>query len=238
MKNRHYQFTNLYNVRDLGGYHTTDGFCTKEKKYIRASAAGTLEQDEIDQLFEDGVRVIIDFRNATEIANKPHPIGEDSRFVYYNIDLLGSFDNMRMRNYQSLTDLYIDLFDFSKEKIAHIFTVFHDHLADGIFFNCTAGKDRTGIVSFLLLKLAGVPDQEILDNYAESSLNNAKIFFGGNSLKDQMYHSSDPENLSRAINYFYERYFGVENYLALIGLKHDEIAALRDNFRQCCGCHQ
>ena len=39
---------------------------------------------------------------------------------------------------------------------------------DGVIVHCFAGKDRTGIVSALLLSLAGVPDELIADDYAAS----------------------------------------------------------------------
>lgn len=45
MKNRHYTFENLFNVRDIGGYITTNNLYTKERRYIRGTAKGTLKEE-------------------------------------------------------------------------------------------------------------------------------------------------------------------------------------------------
>ena len=35
----------------------------------------------------------------------------------------------------------------------------------GLLFHCTAGKDRTGVVAMLMLKLAGVSDDDVIRDY-------------------------------------------------------------------------
>ena len=45
---------------------------------------------------------------------------------------------------------------------------FYDHPYDAVMFNCSAGKDRTGVIAALLLDLAGCHDYDIVKDYSES----------------------------------------------------------------------
>jgi len=62
-----------------------------------------------------------------------------------------------------MLDHYADLF-------AAVFRAMIAAKPGAVLFHCQAGKDRTGIVTALLLSLVGVPDSIIAADYAESQV--------------------------------------------------------------------
>ena len=61
---RRIQIEGAYNVRDLGGYETTDGRYTKWKMFIRGDDVSTLPRSSQDVLTDFGVRTVIDLRGV------------------------------------------------------------------------------------------------------------------------------------------------------------------------------
>ena len=101
----------------------------------------------------------------------------------------------------------------------------------GVMFNCTAGKDRTGVVAAILLLHAGVDDKDIIDNYVLTKE------YGKERL--ELVHKNFPEldmNIVTPCKMFMEeflRLFRVEygdtnTYFKTIGLSEEEIMALKD----------
>jgi protein-tyrosine phosphatase len=104
------------------------------------------------------------------------------------------------------------------------------HAQNGVLYHCTAGKDRTGVISALLLSLVGVSSHDIISNY-EISYSNLKPMI-------EKLHTQNP-NLppfighSKAVymkmflDLFYNRYCSPETYLTKIGLTKEEITTLK-----------
>lgn len=232
MKNKHYIFEDLFNVRDLGGYDTEDGYRTKQKRFIRGTAKGTLTTNEKEELYDIGVRVIVDLRNSHEIMKEPHPLREHRDIVYYSIDMIGSFDNMYARGYSDISGLYFDLLDHSQDKIRDVFRVFAKYPHDTIYINCTAGKDRTGVISMLLLKLVSVSDEDIIENYVES-YENLKVRYQNETPAPEMllYTLAKGEYMTKTLNYLMWKHHSAHEYLLKIGVSEEEIDLIINSFR-------
>src|SRR5262249_49975440 len=65
----------------------------------------------------------------------------------------------------SLADLYFGMIDFAREPIAQVVTVLA-RTTEPAVFHCAAGKDRTGVISAILLSLPGVRDEVSVADYA------------------------------------------------------------------------
>ena len=228
-RNNLFLLDNLYNVRHLGGMITESGGVTKTYKYIRGSAKGSLSEQEKAHFYDLGTRVIVDLRYTNEIDKSPSPLRGYADMKYFHVDMMGEFWQMREQGYNDLSDLYIDLLDDSQDKILEVFKIFIAHKDEGIYFHCTAGKDRTGIIAMLMLLLVGVPRQEIVNNYAESYEHN-KHRPGYKYMKEEWrrFTWSKPEYIERAINHLNEKYGGSAKYLAYIGLTPSEIETLKE----------
>lgn len=101
----------------------------------------------------------------------------------------------------------------------------------GVMFNCTAGKDRTGVVAAILLLHVGVSDKDIIDNYVlTKEYGRARL---------ELVHKNFPEldmNIVTPCEMFMEGFLGLfraeygdsDTYFSSIVLRKSEIKALRD----------
>lgn len=227
-ENNLFILNDLYNVRHMGGFKTKDGALTKDYKYIRGSAKGSLTNEEKAHLYNRGVRVIVDLRYTHEITKTLSPLKDFNDIKYFHVDMMGEFWQMRERGYVDLRALYIDLLNDSKAKIYDVMKIFLAHQTEGIYFHCTAGKDRTGIIAMLLLDLIGVPRDVIIRDYSESYENN-KHRPGYKTMPEEWrrFTYSEPEYMADTLKFLDETYGGAEAYLLKIGLTPTEISALK-----------
>ena len=129
---------------------------------------GSLNAEEKQFFYDLGIRVIIDLRYENELGKTLSPLKDYLDISYYHVDMMGEFWQMRQHGYTEISELYIDLLDDSQAKIKAVFDIFLKHENEGIYYHCTAGKDRTGVISMLLLDLVGVEEATIIANYSES----------------------------------------------------------------------
>ena len=220
------EFAQSINTRDMVGYKAIDGKTIKPFRFIRSDALNHLSEDEKDYLFSNGVSTSIDLRTP-RIANKyPSSLKDDTRFAYANIPLYEGSDIPL--DEEKVPELYMAMLaNFGT------FKAIFDTMASadkGVVYNCSAGKDRTGMVSFLLLEFAKVPRNVIADDYALSSI-----------LKDQKIErvrlinpdfpsfsgESKREYIERLFVLFDKTYGSIEHYFDLIGFDRKSQAALR-----------
>jgi protein-tyrosine phosphatase len=167
------------NFRDLGGYRAADGRAVRRGAVFRSAHLGTLTDADRTALGKLGVRTIVDLRGVNEAAETPHRIdGTGARVVGAHIEP-GVGDKIRLSiadgtaspftMMQHLTDHYRDY----PRRCAPGFRTLFATLSDGqhrpVVFHCTAGKDRTGFASALLLTLLGVPWGTVVEDYLRTN---------------------------------------------------------------------
>ena len=224
---KRYFFNLTLNTRDLGGYHTKYNKDTKYLRFIRSDAFRFLNEEDKKFLYDHNFRLSLDFRTEEVVKRLPSNLSNDERFDYYNIPLQEG-SNISLSKEKPVT-LYMQM-------IAHhdvYFKVFSliSNTPYNVIFNCTAGKDRTGILACLLLLLAGVSEEDILDDYQISEvLINEKI----NEVRNfcptfpQTLGESKRETMEEFLKLFKEKYQNKENYLTLIGLSEEQINRIRN----------
>ena len=174
-----------FNVRDLGGLETTSGGRTRHGVVIRADNVRRLSPTGWATALDHGVRLLVDLRFEGESPGDPSP-PESVGIV--GISLFGSHDpeverefDQRVRRADDVAAVfaagYIRTLEGSPQQVAAAVGAVVDSDHDGVVVHCFAGKDRTGIVSALLLGVAGVPDEIIAADYAESG-GNMPLLFG------------------------------------------------------------
>jgi protein tyrosine/serine phosphatase len=135
----------------------------------------------------------------------------------------------------SLGERYIGMMDLAREPIARVV----DALAQakgGAVYHCAAGKDRTGVISAILLGALGVPDDLIVADYALSSQNidaiigrvmNMKGY--GETLKampaDTLH--AKPETMEEVVANVASRYGSMSDYLRDSGVSQATLERLR-----------
>ena len=227
----------MTNVRDLGGYETQTGFYTKSHKFIRSTNPSKLSDDEKEYLYDYGIRMQVDLRSDFEVEQLPSQLTGYRDIEYYNVNLMQSKDlnvlPSEVTNYQDLAGFYIFMLEANKQQFKEVFELFYDHPYDAIMFNCSAGKDRTGVIAALLLDLAGCHDYDIVKDYSESYENNMAMIKQLEEMipsEDEKFLGSDPRVMMKFIAYLRENYGSTKGYLLNIGFSDEEIEEIKENF--------
>ena len=167
------------NFRDLGGHRTVDGATVRRGAVFRSAHLGGLTDTDRAALGKLGVRTIVDLRGVNEAAETPHLIGGLAcKVVGAHIEpgigdkirgaiADGSANPFLMMQY--LTDHYRDYPRRCTPGFRTLFATLSDGEHRPLVFHCTAGKDRTGFASALLLALLGVPWDDVMTDYLRTN---------------------------------------------------------------------
>lgn len=183
------------NTRDLGGYRigewdnsfdagdresrddddgaeSTADRLTKELRILRSDAALEPSANDIAFLRKSGVTTVIDTRTIPEtIEKRPHGLRDVDGFAYFNLPIeegAGIPESV-----EAVPGSYMKI-AYSK-SIGRIFRCIAE-APGGVIENCSAGKDRTGVISALLLWLCGVRRSDIVYDYMRTKENNRERF--------------------------------------------------------------
>jgi len=177
------------NFRDLGGYRTADGHTVKWGKLFRSGSMTGLTTADYATLEKMGIRVVCDLRDSrerkAEPVNWPEPGAPRVLTTDYLLDQSALMPPGAMATWTpelaraTLAASYPHLLAQFNDQYTRMFA----QLLAGdapLAFNCSAGKDRTGIAAALLLTALGVPRQTVIDDYllTNQTLNTASLMNG------------------------------------------------------------
>lgn len=219
-----YNIAGIANMRDIGGYRAKDGRKTAMGRFIRSTPLAVLDSAGESELRKIGVDCVIDLRSSAERHAAPDVIEESEHFHFAHVPMLdyiaSSFAEEDFTHFpSSMTEMYIGLLENGKEDFKSVFDIFADTSFRQYLFHCTAGKDRTGVTAMLLLGLAGVADEDIVKDYAitEELLKSMIRKTRTHKLPGYLF-GSKPETMYATLEYVYDKYSGVEQYLEHIGV--------------------
>ena len=190
-----------FNFRDLGGYETKDGRKVKWGKLYRSEELAGLTESDIDYLRHSGLKLVCDYRTDFEVKHKPNPEIAGARQVCLpvmqdlakdlNINEFFEVDDLSMlgKPGEYLVNMNKD-FVTDNEAFVRFLQLAQNPENLPLVNHCTAGKDRTGFASALLLLLLGVPEDTVMQDYLLSNgfrekLNQKMMAFLGAKLKDE-----------------------------------------------------
>jgi protein-tyrosine phosphatase len=221
------------NLRDLGGYNTGAG-TTRRGLLLRSDAPVGLDEAGLEALRRLNIRTAIDLREPVErdldpaefdglgIEVRPWPI------VDGGIDL---------HTLQDLPHFYRQILDTRGERLAGAIRLLSSADALPAVVFCSAGKDRTGLVSALTLSALGVGDSDVADEYALTEANmhgefrrkvEARAIAAGLSEQALAAKLGAPAGLMlELLAELRETHGGAAKYLAAHGLREDELDSLR-----------
>lgn len=197
----------IVNVRDIGGWETTDGKTIRQGRLYRGSelddAKGNgyeLTQTGLqDMLTVLGIRMDMDLRTPA-VVDGHRALGENvAQKVYSAPQYEGIFT------------------DAGKDAMKEVFTDLSNLDNYPVYLHCTHGMDRTGTVCYLLEAVLGVSEEDLIREYELSAL----------------YYTVTDRTLLEPMIQGLKEYGGetlqqnAENYLLSIGITADQIAALR-----------
>ena len=171
---RHLNWEQCYNTRDLGGLPTRDGKETRWAAIIRSDYLNRLTQAGRQALLDHGVETVIDLRAPHEVAKEPAVAIENGGrpLDYLNLPIEKYYPHVGalIQQAESRGEVYCIILDHYPDSVVEIMRAIINARPGGIVIHCHAGKDRTGIISALLLHLVGVPAELIAADYAESQV--------------------------------------------------------------------
>jgi protein tyrosine/serine phosphatase len=231
---RELQWDGCVNVRDLGGLPTEDGGSTCFGAVVRADNVGRLTASGWRQLLAYGVRTIVDLRLDGERAGDgPQP----TSLVVHHVSLFGAYDPARAEHARRLVHtapdrataierLYVDVLERCGDHVAAAVRAVGEAAPGGVAIHCYAGKDRTGIVAGLLLRLVGVPREAVVTDYALSADRVGTLVDGwvaqGSTEGEREYRrrvsSAPAEGMRRALEALDEHHGGALGYLRDAGV--------------------
>lgn len=195
----------FFNARDLGGLPTTDGRHTRFGAFIRSGDLRFVTEAGWQMAHEAGVRTIIDLRNEDEIrpgANRQltrlagsaafpaaEPAAQPTGMTRTEVPIddvadTGFWKYLNRERLNGTPLYYLPFLQRKPQRCAAVITALAQAAPGGVIFHCGAGRDRTGLVTLLLLALAGVEPQTIADDYALST-DSVRALFGGMGEQDQ-----------------------------------------------------
>jgi protein-tyrosine phosphatase len=180
---------------------------------------------------------VIDLRSDYEVESSrfdvdAHPVAFHHFPLIAQLPDPGSFE----RNPGLLAAQYKEMLDDAGVRIAAAFAVLAGEGARPAVFHCTAGKDRTGLLSALLLSLLGVPEDTVVADYALSGEAMARLraklilkYPDGKDViedSDEVF-SANPGHMIGLLAHLRERYGTVAAYATNIGVPDEVVARLR-----------
>lgn len=138
---------------------------TGTDRYFRSDFPENLTDEEINWLLDNDIITIVDLRSDEEVSQKPCRLREIEGFRYFHLPVTGGGDMPK-----SLSHLHIVYHQMVDDKMGNIIDTIMGAESNVMYF-CTAGKDRTGVVSALILKRLGFSDEIIVDDYMKSKDN-------------------------------------------------------------------
>lgn len=178
-------FENVHNLRDLGGLCSRDGRRVRTNRLFRSGNPGLASAADIERLRKFGLDLVIDFRAPEEKSMEESEFADAFNWVALPV-LEGSMSmNELMPRLQAATRQDMENFmlqayrDFPL-KYESAFAKFMKEAEAGrtMLYHCSAGKDRTGFATLLLLSALDVMPDTILANYLESNHWNQRFIHG------------------------------------------------------------
>lgn len=179
----------VYNTRDLGGIRTADGSMIKSRCLLRSGMLGRCTNGDIRTLtVKYNLRTVIDLRTEAEKQEMPDPDIEGVRFIHNPVlsNAMLGITREGQSKAGSMTEMIMDFMktagenpeeklgliyplmvsdEFCLKQIRNFFNILLEQVEGAVLWHCTAGKDRVGTTTALLLTALGAEREAIISDY-------------------------------------------------------------------------
>ncbi len=241
------------NFRDIGGYPAADGMHVRWGKLFRSGGTPLLTDADVATVQAVGIKDLVDLRSSEERVIAPTRL-DGIRYTAVGYPMMSINRGSMPTSMSQVGDAYRN---FPSMLVPQLRVLFHTMLAgDGpIAYNCSAGQDRTGFATALILTALGVPRDVVMADYHLSTTyrhpenempkidatgqpeNSVAYYFAslqkdGRLLKPQpLYDANRRALLEYAFDEINSRWGSVDAYLEKeIGVTKADIAKLRQKY--------
>ena len=168
-----------FNFRDLGQITNKENQVIRKGLLIRSDDLANLTDNDLEVLNDYPIRTIIDLRTTYERSKNPDHIPNSCNHEVHLDISSGHFENLVKQFKAGISNPKEFMFsiyeDFVLDKTCQIqykkfFDIIQHKNRTPILFHCTAGKDRTGFATAMILSALKVDLDTILDDYMESNI--------------------------------------------------------------------
>ena len=240
MNNRHIDLDDASNIRDLGGYKTKEGKITVDGLLFRAAGLHELSESSIAILLHRGIITDVDLRRTEEVDERPDLLGKSDKISYIRHNIVGdlpTFPDEKLEgtlepNLEILIEWYYKTYagwlENTKPKIKDALTTLFNPDNLPALFHCEAGKDRTGIISALILSVCGIEDELVAEDYGLSAKYLIDRYFAEQAPPnrtrekytwlDYQNENCSPKVMLKIMDYIKTVYGETENYIVSLGI--------------------
>ena len=238
------------NVRELGGLPTADGGETRRGAVVRADSVRQLSDDGWRALVDHGVRLVVDLRGdhereedppaelPVEVVHVPFMEASDAEWE----EIAGELDAATAAAPDDATatrDAYLIFLERFRDNVAASLRAVANAPEGGVVIHCVGGKDRTGLLTAFLLRLAGVDEERIAQDYALSEERlraRHEAWFEAAESEEELQRlrriaQTPPESMLGVFAELTRRHGGVEAYLREAGASDEELELARARLR-------
>lgn len=180
------EFDGMHNARDLGGMVTMDGRTIKKGRFIRCGHLHDASERDVIKLSEM-VELVVDFRTDEEYGEQLDREIAGAKNVHLPvIDTLTPGVTREERSYEEvITDMLkvpemakaymcdtyrkLVMSDFSRAQYARFVKLLLEPHDKAVLWHCTAGKDRAGMATAIVLEMLGVSRDVIVEDYLRTN---------------------------------------------------------------------
>jgi protein tyrosine/serine phosphatase len=233
-----YELASGLNFRDLGGLPTECGRTTRRGVLFRAGAFPDLTVDDATRLHDEfGLRFVFDLRGAEESAAEGRGALGGFPLVHINLPLrdFSYVLETDSADDDALMPRYLENLERDPNMVAAVDLAAHALTLGPAVLHCAFGKDRTGSVVALLLRLVGVTEEAVVADYMASAPH-AETFIEVASRiprykpyvdRDTSVFHSHEETIRRFLAAVEHGYGGAEAWATRQGITAATIAGLR-----------
>ncbi|MYI82119.1 MAG: tyrosine-protein phosphatase [Chloroflexi bacterium] len=222
---RHVPLEGARNFRDAGGYLTASGAYVRWRTLFRADSLAEVTADDIGTLRGLGLAVAFDLRTQAErddlgvaplaehgVSVRHTPLAERIGPELYPVKA-----PVRDWTPEDYAVQYTWLLEQGRGAIGAVVRALAGERPTALAYNCTAGRDRTGLVTAVILRALGVSDEDIVADY---------------HLTDR-YRPSElgtpAENMTLTLHAMDERWPSIEAYLEQCEVTAEALRELREH---------
>ena len=248
----------LPNLRDLGGYKTSDGATVAGNLVYRSSQLSDISEGDTKKLANLNLKTDFDLRTAEERNANPDELPPGVKYVWRNVladadqaglaQLNSSMKDPKAANaalgggkaeaiFKAMYRQFITL-SSANTSYRQLFLTLGDQKQLPALFHCTGGKDRTGWAAAAFLTLLGVPKETVMEDYLRTNdyvlptvqkANDAFVEAGGDPSILSAIQGAKKEYLEAAFDEMTTKYGTIEQYFSEgLGIDASQQKALRD----------
>lgn len=186
------------NFRTVGNIKNSEGRTLREGKFYRSGHLYQLKKNSFKELESLGIKEVIDLRNSKEIADKPDNLPTDIIYKKYSAfkdegDQLTQAKKLVLKGKVNGSDADRRMINFYREYVTENPEVIRKIITEilesdqPVLYHCTAGKDRTGITTALILTILKFDKATIYNDYLLSNNYRKKLVLKRLKLADNLH---------------------------------------------------